>query len=361
MKLNILKDLLLKNNKFIFYGSEEYFLSYAIEILKQKLNPDFSGFNYIEIDQRTEAYNEAIVKLQAVPLMDEFKVVHIKNFNFAQGTGNNWSKEELGRFIDVSKMIDKGTTLVLSNMAMEVTKSKGAMPKLMKELSLKMEVFPFERLSQYELEDFIEKSFISLGGEANKLKKLDIKNYIDTTGYIFKDSKMTIFEVRKDIEKLVAISRQGKEINQELIGSIFRKGENADIFRLMDSIFKINKNESFVLMEGLLGKGEPIGKIAVTIGNTLSSMIKSSYLLDMGYTQAMIAESLSKHPYVIKSGLENLNRIGRKNAIDCLDELLKLDLKLKTGKLIEEAYPLMILMNLFKVLELEKNQDVWAM
>ena len=101
----------------------------------------------------------------------------------------------------------------------------------------------------------------------------------------------------------------------------------------------------------LQNKGEPTMKIMVTIGSSLSTMIKASYYIEQGYTNQMAAQIMGKNPYAVKKGLDNLKYIGRKKAIDCLEAILEIDYKFKNGLIPESVYGELSLSRIFNVIE----------
>jgi len=355
MNLNSYRKSLLENNKFLIFGQEDYFISYAVEILKTKLSHEFASFNFIEMDQKNATFNDFFVNIESVPMMDTCKVVHLKNFQFTQGSANIWTKEDNVKFVELIKKLTPDVNLIVSSSVIEVKDSangkKNPYPKFLNELSQLMTTFSFGNLNERELVEYIEETVSEKTENKLNLEKSIIKYYIDLTGYLFKDNNKNIREINAEIDKIISYLKEKGSVTNKDIESMFLRDYDADIFKLIDCIIRNKKSEAFIMYSNLIKRGEPAIKIMVTVGSNLSTMIKASYYIDLGYTQAMAAEAMSKNPYAIKKGLENLKIIGRKNAIECLEAILEIDYKMKSGLVVESVYGELALSRIFGILE----------
>lgn len=351
MNLKHYRKSLLEGTKFLIFGQEDYFITYALEVLKTRLNSQFADFNFVELEHKNISFNDFYFNLESVPMMDTQKIIHLKNFQFAQNS-NPWTKEETIQFMELLKNISSEVILVVSNDNIEVKENtkKDSYPKMLKDMSTDMNVFAWGKLTAKELEDYIESILLEANLEF-QLEKTLIKYYIELTGYAFKDSNKNIREINTEISKIISYIKEKGSITTKDMENLFLRDYDADIFKLIDFIIRNNRKEAFKMYSYLIGRGEPSMKIMVTIGSNLSTMIKASYYAELGYTQAMIAQTMGKNPYAIKKGLENLKQIGRKKAIDCLESILDVDYKFKTGLIPESVYGEITLSKLFEVLE----------
>ena len=352
MNLNHYRKSLLDGNKFLIFGQEDYFISYATEILKTRLNQQFADFNYIELEHKTTSFNDFYFNVESVPMMDTTKIIHLKNFQFVQNS-SIWDKEEFLQFIELIKKIPDETVLLISNSSIEVKDSsskKDSYPKMLKEISNLMKTFAWGKLTEKELEEYITNIFQQEKLD-NKIDKALIKYYIELTGYTFKDNNKNIREVNAEISKIISYINEKGSITTNDMENLFLRDYEADIFKLIDFIVKNNKKEAFKMYTKLQNKGEPTMKIMVTIGSSLSTMIKASYYIEQGYTNQMAAQIMGKNPYAVKKGLDNLKYIGRKKAIDCLEAILEIDYKFKNGLIPESVYGELSLSRIFNVIE----------
>jgi len=351
MNLKSFRKSLLENTRFLIFGQEDYFISYAAEVLKTKLNKDFASFNYTEIDQKTTLFKDFYITLESVPMMDSLRVIHLKNFQFVQGTSNLWTKEENVKFKDIIDKLDPAINLLVSSSAVEVksenNNKKSTYPKLLTEISNIMTTFPVGNLNAREFEEYIAEEIREKTDDKIKLEKDNIRYYMDLSGYLFKDNTKTIREINAEIDKILSYLKEKGSISNSEIDSLFIREFDSDVFKLIDCIIKNQKQQAFVIYSNLVKKGEPAIKILATVASSLSTMIKASYYVEKGYTQAMAAQVMGKHPYAIKIGLENLKGIGRKKALRCLEVIIKTDYEFKTGMLQENVYAEIALSRIF--------------
>lgn len=338
----ILKSL-STNNKFILIGVEGYFVDFAVEHLKSGLAKDFAVFNYIEFEQKNTTFNECIIKLDSVPMMDEKKIVHIKDFNFSVD-GNSWSKKELADFEEKLKNIQKDTICILTNSSIK----KVDRSKLLKDYGKFMNLLVFEKLTANELLFFLEDIFENSLGK-NAIKKSVINKFIQISGYTQKETDINLYNILGMSKKIEAYFLEKGEVKDSDIEFLFVPQEDGNIFKMIDSIVQKNKKECFRHFEALKSKGEPTIKIIVTIGKTLSTAIKTSYYLEEGYSQSEIASELGKNPYAITSATNILKKLGREKLIRMLDEIVDMDYKFKSGLISETVYADVLLVKLLAI------------
>ena len=361
MNLKSYRKSLLENNSFLIFGQEDYFISYAADVLKTKLIRDFADFNYTEADQKSVSFNDFHAILESVPMMDTARVVHLKNLQFAQSASNPWPKEDLEALKEAVRNLDPSVNLMISSTSVEVKKDgdskKNSYPKLLTELSAIMTPFPLGSLSAGEFEQYINDAVAERSENSIKLDRALLRYYMELSGYLFKDNARTIRDINNDIEKLVSYIREKGSISSQEMETLFIREFDSDVFKLIDCIVKNQKSTAFGIYSNLTKKGEPAIKIVATVGSSLSTMIKASYYVEKGYTQAMAAQAMGKHPFAVKSGLENLKRIGRKKAIRCLESLIRTDYDFKTGRLSENVYGEMALSRIFSVISESESKN----
>lgn len=339
-----LEKLLLKKHKFVLIGEENYLIHYALRFLKKSLNPEFALFNDIEIDQKNIAYDEAMLQLEAVPMMDTKKIVHIRNFNFAL-EGNPWSKKELQDFAEKIQYLPPESLLVLSNENM----SKPGNAKLLKDYSKLLDVILLERLPQKDLLLFA-KDYLAVHEEVEIAPSV-LSLLLEMSGYLQKESKVDLFAIKTMLNKTASFYRAYGKVDASDVRMLFEEKPQGDIFRLIDAIAAGKKEEAFQHYSGLRNKGEANIKIMVTVGKIFSTAVKSSYYTESGYSGDEIARELKKSPYAIRSANNLLRKLGRTKLIGLIDVLLEVDYKMKAGALDDSVYGELALMKMFELIE----------
>lgn len=335
----ILKSL-SENNRIILIGEETYRMGQILDTLKKSLHPDFMRLNFIEIDQRATDLDECLLKLEAVPMMDDKKLVHIHDFNFAID-GNTWSKKELKSFEEHMNALSPDTICVLSNGSV----NKVGTSRLLKDWSKTMNLIQLDRMNQKELTDFLEDHFTD--GLGSSPSKEVIVALIQSSGYLQKGSEVSLYHLIGMASKLEALYRENHRITIRDIENLFTPPEEGDIFRLIDAIVGNKKETAFAQYHALREMGEANIKIFVTVGKILSTAVRSSYYFEEGHDVDAVASVLKKSPFAIRSAKSTWKKLGRRKLIEILEIILDVDYRMKTGYLDESTYGEMILVRIF--------------
>lgn len=345
MNLKEAQSLLHNKNKFIFMGEELYLIKKHLDQLKSELNPDFLIFNYIELDQRTESCEEVLMKIEAVPMMDTQKIVHLTNFNFSI-EGNPWTKGQLKEFEERLKLLPRDTKLVISNNEIKAAGNLGAY----KSLSKIAQVIKLDRLERENLRGFLEEEFKSkLKGQKISMELLN--EIIKLSGYTERDSKTSLYDMESMLTQVVALYQDKGKISKEDLQAHFEQKKEANIFRLLNAIRDGHKPEAFREYSLLRESGEANIKIMISLAKMLSSMVVSSYYAAEGYSAKDIAQELKRSPYAVESGLVFVRKFGRTKLINIIDQIVEIDYKMKTGDLDESLYGELALMRIFDIIE----------
>lgn len=345
MNLKEIEKSLQNNNKFIFLGEELYLAHYCLKKLKKTLNQEFLIFNYIEINQEIEAFEEALMKIEAIPMMDAKKIVHITRFNFAIDS-NPWNKSQIKLFEESIRNLPEDTKLIISNDEVKKAGNLG----LFKSLGKIMQVIPLDRLNGPDLRSFI-RDYLEKGIGKEKTTRLLVEELIKLSAYLDKGATTSLFEIEEMLVKVVGMAGEKEEIGSKELYELFEQKREADIFRLLNTIRDRDKKKAFFEYRLLRESGEPGIKIMITMAKMLSTMVKSSYYLSDGYSAAETAKELGKKPYAIEAGMVFLKRFGRRNLIEMIDRIIEVDYKFKTGMIDESVYGELALARIFEVIE----------
>jgi DNA polymerase-3 subunit delta len=126
-----------------------------------------------------------------------------------------------------------------------------------------------------------------------------------------------------------------KTINEYDIEEMIVKYDYDNIFALTDAVVKKDINNSLLLYQELLKRGEEPIKIIVLLANQFRLIFQSKRLSSKGFSEAQIASDLGIHPYRIK--LSKQVDITEKEALEYLNLLATLDENIKMGKTNKEV------------------------
>lgn len=325
-------------------GAEQRLAEQYLEELRAQLDPQLRVFNDIEFAQKSEPFADAMLKIESVPMLSDKKLVHIKDFHFAQ-EGNPWTRDQLKQFEETMQRLGADTTLVLSNASVQ----KAGNLSVFKALSKHMCVIALDRLNQAELMSWMrERVAAQIGSGAIQTPLLN--RLIQLSGYLEKNATATLYDVDQMLTKLCSFYREQGKLSDRDLDLLFEAKKEPDLFRLMRCIQSGDKQRAFEEYQMLHEAGEPHIKILITLAKLFSTMVRASYYLEEGYSVEDTAKAMGKNRYAIESGLAFARKHGRSKLIAVIDAIVESDYQMKTGQIGEDVYAQMTLVRIFEIL-----------
>lgn len=321
------KNKAVTPDKYILYGEEAFLIEDFVNFIRKKLNPAFSEFNFITISQETTDYLDAISKIESVPMMDVQKVIYFPEFMTRNTAKNLWSKKEMEQFVQRVANLSKDTWLIMK-IAPEDRKNT-----IYKALETLCQCLDLKKLTDRELYSYIQ---YQLNQKKAPLSETMIKQFIEQSGYLGKLSNKTLYDVNLDLDKVVSFLLQKKEIDEHILGQLMSPSDSGTIFDLENHIFTGNVKESFKLYEILeLQNNRPKFQLSLLgiLSKKIAVYMKSSYLLNQGYSQSKIAKELNENPFYITKALSLKKRYSYQECLAILNELNDIDYRYKTGEI----------------------------
>lgn len=321
------KNKAVTPDKYILYGEEEFLIEDFVNFIRKKLNPAFSEFNFITISQETTDYLDAISKIESVPMMDVQKVIYFPEFMTRNTAKNLWSKKEMEQFVQRVENLSKDTWLIMK-IASEDRKNT-----IYKSLETLCQCLDLKKLTDRELYSYIQ---YQLNQKKAPLSETMIKQFIKQSGYLGKLSNKTLYDVNSDLDKVVSFLLQKKEIDEHILGQLMSPSDSGTIFDLENYIFTGNVKESFKLYEILeLQNKNPEFQLSLLgiLSKKIAVYMKSSYLLNQGYSQGKIAKELNVKPFYLTKALSLKKRYSYQESLTILNELNNIDYRYKTGEI----------------------------
>lgn len=326
MNENELYDSLISNSysTYLLYGEENYQIEKALKVAKDSLAPSFSDLNYTVIDTDYEKNLEDIIsRCESVPFMDKKRVVVVKTSDLFSSS-SAYDKDEIDNLIEYTNAPLKTTQLIF--VPAVIDKRNG----FYKKISKNSEVFESKRLDKVQLSNFIT-------GKLNaKHVKIDnsSKDYlIEKSGYLFRDSEVTLFDVENEIEKIVLNTKNDGLINVADIKSTVFEEKNVDIFKFIDAVFNGDVMKSYELLNNITEVHNASIQILALIGRQISLLIKLRILLKGHIPESVIAKKLNLHPFIVKKTKALLNKYTYKELLDLYNICSDMDYRAKTGRI----------------------------
>ena len=190
-----------------------------------------------------------------------------------------------------------------------------------------------KKLTDRELYSYIQ---YQLNQKKAPLSETMIKQFIKQSGYLGKLSNKTLYDVNSDLDKVVSFLLQKKEIDEHILEQLMSPSDSGTIFDLENYIFTGNVKESFKLYEILeLQNKNPEFQLSLLgiLSKKIAVYMKSSYLLNQGYSQGKIAKELNVKPFYLTKALSLKKRYSYQESLTILNELNNIDYRYKTGEI----------------------------
>lgn len=141
-----------------------------------------------------------------------------------------------------------------------------------------------------------------------------------------------IKRIRNELEKLKLYRYKDKEITQEDVNNLVKKGYDSTIFNLIDEINRGNKEKVMDIYKELLFENETEEKILYTIANHYRLLYKVK-IKSMSLSDQELIKLYNLHPYRLTKLKEQCNLISGDEILSMLKELSNIDIGVKSGKM----------------------------
>ncbi len=292
---------------YLFYGLKEYKINEHIK----KICNNIDEININKYDLNDANIKDVLEDAKTISMFGDKKVVIIDNALMFSGSSSIGSEE----VEDYLNNINENTTLIFI-IHNEKIDSRKKICKLINKVG---------KVIEYNEEE----NPISLA--KSLLKDYDIDS--NTLNFLINRVGNNPLIIKKEIEKIKIYKDEDKKIIKEDILNLTVKKVEVDIFKLIDSIVKKDKENALEIYNEMLKINEEPLKIIIILANQFRIMYQSKELLKKGYTEKDIASILKIHPYRVKLAIQNGRSYSSKTLLKYLNNLADIDIGIKTGKL----------------------------
>ncbi|MDD2523299.1 MAG: DNA polymerase III subunit delta [Endomicrobiia bacterium] len=302
-----------------FLGGEETFLiDDCLKKIERKVNTD--DLNR-EVFQAIDCSGEDIANaVETLPFLTDKRVVIVKMANKLK----NADYEIITNLIE--KTVDTACLILLFP-----EKLKNSMSKRKDLINVCLDsknciVVDCKKMYEKDLKIFIQDEFKN----RNKTVTLDIvQQMIDESG-------MNLLNLSNEIEKIcVYLGKNKQHVTIDDFVKISGFTKEINVFMLTNAIEEKNLQYAIFILEKMLQSGEKSIEILSSIATAIRRLVSAKSLIEeKNYTSDQATEYIKIPPYFDfrSKYIRNLSRYTLKHLKLCLNELLKADISIKTGK-----------------------------
>jgi DNA polymerase-3 subunit delta len=319
---------------YLVLGTEEYLQEQIKQAFKEKMVIEGEDdLNFLAFDLTENTMADVLAEAETLPFFGDNRLVFVDNSAFLTGDKKASLEEEAVKsFIEYLKAPLESTILVFFAPYPKLDERK----KVTKNLKKQAQIIDVNPPKEHEVRNFLQQT---LQIENIKMSREAFELFLRLTG-------MNLSKLMQEMGKLALYAGNGQTVGIETIRSLVPKTLEDDIFELTSFILKGDTDHAIRLYDDLHLQGIETIQLSAILLSQIRLFIQTKILLQMGYQQSNIAETLAIHPYRVKLAMQQVSRLSLPYLTTMYDQLIENDYLTKTGQNEKEfAFQLFILKN----------------
>lgn len=301
---------------YVIYGEEKLLMEQKLTSLKKQYHIKEEDMNMMTYWCNETSMSLILEDALTPPFLTEYKMIVIKNpFFLTTQKQKDMSEDEVKAFMSYLDYNNPSTILVVYHDKKNFDERK----KIVKELKKKVEVFDIGKLDYHQLFKTTHQAIKARGCEIEK----------DALELFLSRMPSDLLEISQEVNKICLYT---KHITKETIDVMVTKHVEENVFELTKAILNKQTGKSIQIYKDLMVNNEEPIKLIVLIASSLRMLYQVKLLDRKGYNDQEIAKMLSLNPYRLKYIRQDGKDYEIKELLNKLDELSKLDVDIKTGK-----------------------------
>lgn len=302
----------------VIYGDEVFLMERKLEALKKQYQCNDTNMNFSLYQGDNCNMEEVYEDLMTPSFFQERKMVVLKNPSFLTNKKEKKENQDSEIFLKcLQQDMDQNIFVIFCNEKFDERK------KIVKELRKKANFYEVEKVNHYKLAATARSGFV------NRNTTIDD----DALELLLARVGNNLIEIRNEVEKL---SLYTKHVDIEAVEKLVSKPLEENVFDLATALLQKDRKRMFLVYQDLMIQKEEPVKLIILIANQIRLIYQVRLLDRKGYQDKEIAKILAINPYRLKYIRKEGNDFDLRDLLQCLDELSKLDIQIKTGKLDKE-------------------------
>lgn len=301
------KDL---KKAYIICGEEEYIRQKAIGMMIKALSFVLPDINHIVFEGRAKAA-DIIRACETLPVMDEKRLVQVKNYEPLNGKGEDTKQIE-----DYLEKLPE-TTVLLFDTAGKADKRR----KLYKIVEKIGNVQEFNKPpTQKIIQTIVEEA-----------KTREIKITRDAVAALIQQSGDDLYTLMQELDKLAVLKDDGAVKKEDVI-QVASKSLEYDVFSMHRLFIQGKAAQALALLNQVLEAEKSAFGVIGMIAAKFRLLLKARVMLDMKYAYQDILNNMGANPFAAKEAIQDSKYFNAEEIRAALKALADLDYKLKSGQ-----------------------------
>ncbi len=298
---------------YLIYGQERYLITEKIKELSE--NYQSVAINKFDYESKEFSFDDFLIKVNSIDFFESKKLFIIENCSFLTSTGkiSEYDIKNLEQYFEnVNEDIE--ILFVYKNKGTEKLDSRKKIYKLFVKY---LRVLNFEGISNQNFNTF----YLEL---LNKYQ-LDLSREIKE--YLANRLPLDLFVMNNELMKL---SLYDDKIDKTVIDALIAPLYNENIFALVDAmVYKMSSKKIKVLNDLFASDNDPIA-LMYSLASQFRFMFKVKVLMNKGYDQNKIINTLKQKPYYIETTMKKCYKLTTQEILRFNKGLSDLDYLFKT-------------------------------
>lgn len=320
---------------YLFIGDEEYLMNDSIKRLKLKYINSFEELNFVNLEGQDTDLDILVNACETLPFMSEKKIVILKD---VKKLLDNLNDSEVKRFYKYLDTLDDFVVLILMDNNNSIKKNT----KIYRDFNKKKNVVDFSRLVGKDLNGWIESILKKYN---KKMSFSNISYFIERSSYRSRDVDLNLYDLENELLKIIDYSKK-EDIDKKSIDSVLIESIDTNIFKLLDAISKQDSSMAIKSFNEMYISNEPIQRMFFMIMRQIRLLLGCKLYREKGYNQSQIQSKLKIGSYEYSKFISQASRWSVERLELIMDELLDIDIKMKTTSIDEKLLIEMLLVKL---------------
>lgn len=299
----------------VLYGDEKYLMQQRLEKIKNKyhITKDNMKTYWCNETPMREIINDALT----FPFLDDYKMIVVKKPLFlTTQKQKDVNENDIKLFLEYITYDNPTTIFVIYHDEKNFDERK----KVVKTLRKNAQFYNFEKLDYHQIYKATYQS----------IKKRGCTIDDDAMSLFISRVPSDLLTISQEVNKLCLYTNH---ISVDTINLLVPKQIEDNVFELTKAILDKDMGKSISIYQDLIrNKEEPI-KLIVLIANSMRLLYQVKLLDRKGYNDREIGDILSINPYRLKYIRQDGKDFDINELLKKMDELSKLDVDIKTGKI----------------------------
>ena len=273
---------------FVIYGEESFLMEQKLQSLKKEYDCNEDNMNISTYRANEDSLEEVYEDLITPPFLTDKKMVVLKN----------------PYFLTTKK----------------VKKDNNERKKIVKNLRKQAQFFEIDKVNHYKLSDSTRQA----------IRRRDATIDDDALELLLSRLGDSLNNVALEVEKLCLYS---KHITYDIVDELVSKPLDENVFALTSAILQKDRRKMFSIYHDLMILNEEPIKLIVLIAGQMRLIYQVKLLDRKGYNDKEIGKILGVNPYRLKYVRQEGKDFDLNELLQCLDDLSRLDVEIKTGKM----------------------------